>query len=289
MSILLEALRKSEKDQRKVEPPNIHTDVYPPSSSGFFKKGWVLLLIVIILAGALYAWYQYGKTAIALKLPDANASESGKINNETVVESAESDNTGASLAAVTKGVSKRQRTPVENYQQPASTTAEANLLKSTDQATQAANNPAVNKAIANKAAANKAAVDKKAANKAAYKKALARQAAARKATAAKAAGNKPAAGKPETVKKVAAGQKKTRPQLPAPINYWELPDSIRAKVPEMKFTVLVYAEKPADRFVLIDGQRYGQGEQVQPELFVRQIQREGVVFKYRLYQFLVER
>ena len=60
-------------------------------------------------------------------------------------------------------------------------------------------------------------------------------------------------------------------------------------MPEIKFSVLVFASDPADRFVLINGQRFGEGDSVQSGLMVKEIRREGVVFSYRLYQFLVER
>jgi len=68
-----------------------------------------------------------------------------------------------------------------------------------------------------------------------------------------------------------------------------LPDAIRADVPEITFSVLVYAADPADRFVLINGQRLGEGDSLKPGLVVKEIRRDGVVFSYRLYQFLVER
>jgi general secretion pathway protein B len=80
-----------------------------------------------------------------------------------------------------------------------------------------------------------------------------------------------------------------RPGEPEPIGYWELPDAVRSSVPEIKFSVLVYAADPADRFVLINGQRLGEGDSVQAGLVIKEIRREGVVFSYRLYQFLVER
>ncbi|HEY5775627.1 MAG TPA: general secretion pathway protein GspB, partial [Xanthomonadales bacterium] len=76
---------------------------------------------------------------------------------------------------------------------------------------------------------------------------------------------------------------------PAPISYWELPDAVRSDIPVIKFSVLVYATDPADRFVLINGQRLGEGDSAQPGLVVKEIRRDGVVFSYRLYQFLVER
>jgi len=60
-------------------------------------------------------------------------------------------------------------------------------------------------------------------------------------------------------------------------------------VPEIKFSVLVFAADPADRFVLINGQRLAEGDSAQPGLVVEEIQRGGVLFSYRLYRFLVKR
>jgi len=77
--------------------------------------------------------------------------------------------------------------------------------------------------------------------------------------------------------------------IPEPIGYWELPDAIRAVVPEIRFTVLVYNQDPAQRFVLIDGERLAEGDAPLPGLKVEEIRRDGVIFSYRLYQFLVER
>ncbi len=77
--------------------------------------------------------------------------------------------------------------------------------------------------------------------------------------------------------------------IPQAISYWELPDAIRAEVPEIKFSVLVYNNDPAQRFVLVDGQRLGEGDDAQPGLVVEEIRRDGVIFSYRLYKFLVKR
>ena len=89
-----------------------------------------------------------------------------------------------------------------------------------------------------------------------------------------ASGGKPAEVKTETF----------HPGEPAPISYWELPDAVRAEVPEIKFSVLVYASDPAARFVLINGQRLMEGDSAQPGLVVEEIQRDGVLFSYRLYR-----
>jgi len=229
-------------------------------------RGWVLLIIVSLLAGAIFAWYQYRKPEPAYQPPVRLTSSPASVDVKQAVKPAEEGGITNRPAVVANGANNRQRTPVETFQQPAGagsqspsmTTDKVKPVKSNGQVTQSKNSgkkkPASNQPVANKQVLNKQAA------------------------------KKPAAAKATT-----ANPGKSRPHIPAPISYWELPDAIREIVPEMKFTVLVYARDPADRFVLIDGQRYRQGERVQPDLFVREIRRKGVVFKYRLYKFLVER
>lgn len=68
-----------------------------------------------------------------------------------------------------------------------------------------------------------------------------------------------------------------------------MPDAIRSEVPEIRYSVLVYNDDPAQRFVLVNGQRLGEGDSAQPGLVVQEIRRDGVIFSYRLYKFLVTR
>ena len=78
------------------------------------------------------------------------------------------------------------------------------------------------------------------------------------------------------------------PHEPQPITYWELPQSVRDGMPEMHITVLVYAEQPESRFLLIGGQRLVEGEEYQGGVTLKEIRRGGAVFVYRNYQFLVK-
>ena len=69
---------------------------------------------------------------------------------------------------------------------------------------------------------------------------------------------------------------------------WELPQGIRDSLPELHITVLVYAEDPQDRFVLVCGQRLVEKDSYQDGVILEEIRREGAVFLYRNYRFLVE-
>jgi general secretion pathway protein B len=59
-------------------------------------------------------------------------------------------------------------------------------------------------------------------------------------------------------------------------------------MPEIRITVLVFAQTPEDRFVLINGQRLKEKEEVAPGILIDEIRRDGVVFSYRKYRFLVK-
>lgn len=73
-----------------------------------------------------------------------------------------------------------------------------------------------------------------------------------------------------------------------PISFWELPQGVRDSLPELRITVLVYADQPEDRFVLIGGERLRENEEVQQGVLLEEIRREGAVFRYRSYRFLVK-
>ncbi len=76
--------------------------------------------------------------------------------------------------------------------------------------------------------------------------------------------------------------------LQKPISYWELPQGIRDNLPEIKITVLVYAENPDDRFLLSNGQRMVEKDELDGGLVLDEIRKDGAVFLYRNYRFLVK-
>ncbi|MDT8449474.1 MAG: general secretion pathway protein GspB, partial [Wenzhouxiangellaceae bacterium] len=75
------------------------------------------------------------------------------------------------------------------------------------------------------------------------------------------------------------------------VNYvhpWELPQAQRAKLPKLNLTVHYYASEPADRFVLINGERYREGDRVQGGVKVHEIRRNGVLVEFGDYLVLIE-
>lgn len=251
MSILLEALRKSEKDQHSPEAPNIHTDDQPGPVSDSIKTGpLALLLVVALFASGWFVWQQYQPPAGSYQPPvTLKADQVRAVTVPTASPEADGGETvqaGASDTAANNAAGK-PRTPVESYQ-----AAVRNISQAKPDRPKPVNNDPV-KQLADDS-------------------------------------DRPTTTQTATSPEPAMVIKdEPRPREPAPISYWELPDAVRADIPEIKFSVLVFAKKPADRFVLINGERLAEGDSPQSGLVVKEIRRDGVVFSYRLYQFLVER
>jgi general secretion pathway protein B len=76
-------------------------------------------------------------------------------------------------------------------------------------------------------------------------------------------------------------------RVPEPITYWELPQSVRDGLPELKISVLVYADEPDDRFLLVNGRRMVEKDSLPGGVELEEIRRNGAVFRYRNYRFIV--
>ncbi len=235
MSILLDALRKSENSRRQVDINTLHLEPSTDSGQEPLQMGsLVLVLVAALFFSGWFVWRQYQLPVGSYRPPVTLTAERAQNvpNPPAKNDTGANANTGAvdpGVAGSSAAVSE-DRTPVESFQAVATTSAEA---------TAGATSPAV-----------------------------------------------PVSGTtgPETRVK----EKLFSPK-PEPIGYWDLPDAVRTNVPEMKFNVLVFAANPNERFVLIGGQRLREGDSYRPGLVVSEIRSDGVIFEYRLYQFLVER
>jgi general secretion pathway protein B len=278
MSILLEALRKSEKNQHPREVPTIHTGDQADTVKEPFRVLPIALLVVAALAViGWFIWRQYQPVADYTPPVTLEAEEVQRLD-EPPAGSGETASV-ASRTTASGSPDLRNRTPVESYQPAEPDASQASSQLSGHQSGTAAEQPASEvsepRSIVRRLAGarnNQAATNQR-------EETLPAAAATATAVPQAVAANEPPAK--EEVKR--------DPRETQPISYWELPDSVRSGVPEIKFSVLVYAKDPADRFVLINGERLGEGDTAQPGLVVKEIRLDGVVFTYRLYQFLVER
>jgi len=254
MSILLEALRKSERTQHPPEAPDIHADDPSGPISDSIRSGPLALLLVgALFVSGWFVWNQYQAPAGSYQPPVTLTGDKVRSGTDAGAVAVTAGTKGAELApsgTVAENSAKRRRTPMESYQAVARKGTQA--VPATSTTSEAAGSGDF------------------------HPNATSGSTHATPGTAASTEPVAPASGKPDR-------------HQPAPISYWELPDAIRVDVPEIKFSVLVYATEPADRFVLINGQRLTEGDSPQSGLVLKEIRRDGVVFSYRLYQFLVER
>ncbi|MCQ4167520.1 general secretion pathway protein GspB [Tahibacter harae] len=75
-------------------------------------------------------------------------------------------------------------------------------------------------------------------------------------------------------------------QLPA---YWQLPYNVRKELPALKLSMHVYSATPAQRFVVLNGNRQVEGDELGGEVRVTEIRSDGVVLSFQGQRFLVPR
>lgn len=72
------------------------------------------------------------------------------------------------------------------------------------------------------------------------------------------------------------------------LRVWELPRNVRENLPPLSLSINVYSERPEARFALINGERRREGDEIAPGVTLHRITREGAVLDYRDYRFLLD-
>jgi general secretion pathway protein B len=255
MSILLEALKKSEQSRQLGDTPTLGTPVEGTSASDGPTGSMVPILLIVLSAivMAWFGWQQFNRPEPV----DTTAEPAVVSNRERPVP--ENSIAGESTP----------RTMTENYQAPAEAAADTP--------------PAAESGDADERQKLQQSVEQFVAGQESEPEPVA-----------------PATGiavEPEaaTAQLTQARKSEERavdpglePHIAEPISYWELPQGVRDTLPEIRITVLVYADEPADRFLLSNGQRLVEKDELDSGLVLDEIRRDGAVFKYRKYRFLVK-
>ncbi|MDT8319433.1 MAG: general secretion pathway protein GspB [Xanthomonadales bacterium] len=259
MSILLDALKKSEEQRRLGETPTIHSGGGGQVFSDDDGRRWIPLGLLTLSAVtvAWFGWQQFREPPAPLgTMTVAGAPQPGSADAEPA--------TQASPDVELAQAQPKVRTPVESFRPDSSAGPQAGAGSGENErgAGQASAAPA-------SSAAGAAAVDSRA---------LAREDAPQQAATSQAGSN---AAQPSTQRAA------MEPHVSEPISYWELPQGMRDSLPEFRITVLVFAKQPEDRFLLINGQRLVEQEELSDGVKLDEIRRDGAVFLYRNYRFLV--
>jgi general secretion pathway protein B len=265
MSILLEALKKSEQQRQLGQIPTLQTGIEGQGHPELTLNHWIPLSLIALSAGVMiwFGWLQFrdpdsgSVPAVAATVTQSAVEQQPR----TLTESFQSSGEDLSTAAVPPSPA-----PQETEDDRARLAQSFNDFKKPGDDTDTA-------ASSNKQAAE----SEQPSTPLAEPEATATPLAEPEATVTQ-------SGQP----KVERGQSKLAPHIAEPISYWELPQGVRDNIPEIKITVLVYAEKPDDRFLLTNGQRMAEKDEMQSGVVLDEIRRDGAIFLYRKYRFLVK-
>lgn len=99
----------------------------------------------------------------------------------------------------------------------------------------------------------------------------------------------PPAAPPPPATPAAAATEAPDPAGPRPPRLADLAGDQRAALPPLRLSMHVYAEDPARRFVILDGRRLGEGAAIAEGLHLREIRRDGLVLSVRGDDYWLER
>jgi general secretion pathway protein B len=258
MSILLEALKKSEQQRQLGSAPDIHRGVdRPPGGDGGRGLQW---LPISMMAAALVAMVWFG-----LDQYDWQAPEPVTVVGRPEVATAPPSGADASEK---RDAGQSSRTPVESFaastdRQGGTAASDAGSGTKQDELSQAVSQ---------------------------FKASPENTAGAEASDAADRLAETESPPEPAaSARDPGAGSAYSRESETANfVSFWELPQNIRDSLPEIRISVLVFAEDPNDRFALVNGQRMVEKDRLDSNVVLDEIRREGAVFTYRKYRFLVK-
>lgn len=266
MSILLDALKKSETQRRLGKTPSIHSPVEAPDAEPKTEQPWIVLsmLALSVVAISWFGWQQFRQPEETLNKAGVDVLSIPEVEESPVLaaEPEQRGNDGASSASLwnlKKGVTGLTILPAGSPEEARQRRERLNRSFSSYQ-------PAKDPASDPEAESSPATVTETSPD--------------------------PATAQPpgeEALAVTPAGRSsRLEPHQSEPISFWQIPQALRDGLPEFRINVLVYAQNPQDRFLLINGQRLVEKEEFIDGVILDEIRRDGAVFRYRKYRFLVK-
>lgn len=259
MSLLLDALKKSERRQRAGQVPDLAIDAATPVTTPRGRGIWPALLVAVpvLLAIGWLSWQQYripvlspagDETGSATQLPEIAVAPSRPPDGRRP---ARSDVSVPVSSAPGRGVSIQPAEPVPRARTPMEETLPPSAIPAPDENTRSA-------------------------------------VAAAEPASAPVLREPPPVVTPPSSPSAASAAPAGEGAEGAAISYWALPANVREGIQPLYVTVLVYSEIAENRFALVDGKRVRQGDVLANDVEVAEIRREGVVFRRGPYRFLIK-
>ena len=300
MSLILEALKKSEANRRLGQAPDLGTPFTPARRER--SPVWALLVIVLSLGAGLWWWFGRGASAPAPAKPPATASlartpaapllHSGPARPAPARKLGPvGQDTAASGPGSMPRNAPRQASQVQQEDQrifgaprpfaPAPNNAIARKIALSAQRMSQGQAPRVGP-IAPPAPAPVATQPRSAPAPTAPAAAPALPARAAK-TADTRGYTPPPQPHPET-----APPSPAAPKLDMP-TYFDLPFATRKALPQLSLSMHVYTADPKQRFVILDGARMVEGDTTPDSMTLREIRPDGVVLEFQGQRFFFPR
>ncbi|MBS3746199.1 MAG: general secretion pathway protein GspB [Wenzhouxiangellaceae bacterium] len=305
MSLLLDALKKSEAQRRRGKPPALDLATTPPSSRPA-RSAWrwplIVLPIVVLVAAAPWIWPEISSRLAGGQATDDGAAQRAD-DGGAVVEAGRAASGDSRAPAGAESVPRDQTSP---SLQSAPVAGAERARRTTSSETAATETPPASRTEDARAIAQTQAAPERRPSPAPEPDAQPEPASTPEPEPAPDAQTQPAStSDPEPAsesKMVAASPQPQSDPEPEPepqpetepdprenfIRAWELPQAQRAEFPELNVTVHFYAPQPGDRFVRINGERYTEGQRVGPGVELVEIRRRGAVVDFAGYRVLIE-
>jgi general secretion pathway protein B len=295
MSLILEALKKSEQQRRLGEAPTLGSPVVATRQ----RRSLLPVLAILIVVAAAVGWW-LARTPPPTTAPTASAPAPAPTPIETAQAPApaapsknlptpagSAGNRAADRPRLTGYATALQKAEQQKAEQEKRAAALANATHPTTPAQSSAPlKPGAQPSAAPPAPAPSTIAEKPAANaKVSTPASVAAPSTAPIAPPprgnADTATAPAATGTATPVKPAAAGS-----ALPT---VWELPFATRKELPAIDLSMHVFAADPKQRFVVIKGERHVEGDEVGQDLVLREIRQDGLVLEYKGQAFFFPR
>ncbi len=272
MSILLDALKKSEAQRQLGATPTLHSNMDGGAAETGHGMTWVAAVMLLLAAGTIgwLGWKQF-------RAPE--------VMDQLVQQSVATPSTAGAVPATMEPQGGQQETaldsPVKSFSQAAPVAEPATRRRSSGKDVEE-----LRQKLGTSVKSYSAADEPQSSGSRPAQTGTEALSPASELAAAVSAENE--AGPSPDSRQPAAAEAPSEGIDTNIISYWQLPQSIRDRMPEMRITVLVFADNPDDRFVLMNGQRLRENDELEGGVLLEEIQRTRAIFSYRNYRFHVK-
>ncbi|WP_376694544.1 general secretion pathway protein GspB [Wenzhouxiangella sp. EGI_FJ10409] len=302
MSFILDALRKSDARRQQSGAPGLNSPEppQPPRRRRRRVLPWlgVSLALLAVVATAVYLlrpeWLPQD-TGVAERAPESEApADQGPKREQDAAPAERDDGAGQDEAAEPESLAQQvPARPSEEDSAPAAEDEDAGESRPRDrrQPTRASPERTVRREAPRRESvpipAEEATEE--------LERRIAEESSRRREAESAESRDRPEEGRSERRRQADSSGDRDSELTPTPLNEgvaeyvqsWDLPLSVRRNLPELNLSIHVFSPNEAERFVLINGERYRSGDSV-GEVEIVDINRDGAVVDFRSHRFLLE-